>query len=185
VIECTNPAAGCTAGQVLALPGTVNASNPLPAGFTAVVNTPGGGNSRNVRRPDLIPGVDPFLDSDRNFLNPAAFTTPEPGTFGDLPRNAFSGPNFEQVDLIFNKRFRITESMNFEFRTEIFNILNKTNFANPSSTLNNAISASFQPGQAYTQALAGSTFGLLRSTVNRTVGLGTPRQIQFAFRFNF
>jgi len=185
VIECTNPAAGCLAGQVLALPGTVNASNPLPAGFTAVVNTPGGGNSRNVRRPDLIPGVDPFLDSDRNFLNPAAFTTPEPGTFGDLPRNAFSGPNFEQVDLIFNKRFRITESMNFEFRTEIFNILNKTNFANPSSTLNNAITASFQPGQAYTQALAGSTFGLLRSTVNRTVGLGTPRQIQFAFRFNF
>src|SRR5262249_37231132 len=26
------------------------------AGRTAVINTPGGGNSRNVRRPDLIPG---------------------------------------------------------------------------------------------------------------------------------
>jgi len=42
-----------------------------------------------------------------------------------------------------------------------------------------------QPGQAFNLAAAGSTFGLLRSTVNRTVGLGTARQIQFGFRFNF
>jgi hypothetical protein len=39
-----------------------------------------------------------------------------------------------------------------------------------------------QPGQAYTQSAAGSTFGLLRQTVERTVGLGTNRQIQFALR---
>jgi hypothetical protein len=87
--------------------------------------------------------------------------------------------------MIFAKRFRFTETMNFEFRTEIFNIFNQTNFANPGTTLNNSISASFQPGQPYTQALAGSTFGLLTSTVGRTVGLGANRQIQFGFRFNF
>ncbi len=185
VIQCTNPAAGCTAGQVLQLPGTVNAANPLPAGFTAVVNTPGGGNSRNIRRPNLIAGVNPFLNADRNLLNPAAFATPAPGTFGNMPRNALSGPSFRQFDLIAAKRFRFTESMNFEFRTEIFNIFNQTNFANPSSTLNNSLSATFQPGQPFTQSLAGSTFGLLRSTVGRTVGLGSNRQIQFGFRFNF
>src|SRR5205085_3897693 len=78
VIQCTNPAAGCTAGQVLPLPGTINATSRLPAGFTAVVNTPGGGNSRNVRRPNLIEGVNPFLGNDRNFLNPAAFSAPAP-----------------------------------------------------------------------------------------------------------
>ena len=185
VIQCTNPAAGCTAGQVLNLPGTINAASPLPAGFTAVVNVPGGGNSRNIRRPSLFPGVNPFLDADRNFLNPAAFTTPASGTFGNLSRNALSGPSFWQADAIFTKRFHFTEKMNFEFRTEIFNIFNHTNFVNPSATLNNSLSASFQPGQPYTQSLAGSTFGLLRATVNRTVGLGTQRQIQFGFRFNF
>jgi hypothetical protein len=42
-----------------------------------------------------------------------------------------------------------------------------------------------QPGQPFTQAAAGATFGLLRSTVERTVGLGTNRQIQFALRLNF
>lgn len=188
VIVCTNPAAGCTSGQVRPLPGTINAASPLPAGFTAVVNTPGGGASRNVRRPDLIPGVNPYLNADRSLLNPAAFAMPAPGTFGNLERNALRGPNFRQFDLIFNKRFPITETVKVEFRTEIFNLFNFTNFANPSATLNNALGTGanqIQPGQPFTQAAAGSTFGLLRQTVERTVGLGTNRQIQFALRLNF
>jgi hypothetical protein len=179
VIQCTNPALGCTAGQVLALP-----SGMLPAGFTAVINTPGGGASRNIRRPDLIAGVNPYLNSDRSILNPAAFATPAPGTFGNLPRNALRGPIFRQFDMVFGKKFNINETMNVEFRTEVFNIFNITNFANPSATLNSAV-GTLQPGQPFTQAAAGSTFGLLRSTVERTVGLGTNRQIQFALRLNF
>jgi hypothetical protein len=188
VIQCTNAAAGCNAGEVRSLPGTINATTPLPAGFTAVINTPGGGASRNVRRPDLISGVSPYLNNDRSLLNPAAFATPAPGTYGNLPRNALRGPNFKQFDMILNKRFRFTETTNIEFRTEVFNIFNTTNFANPSATLNNALGTGanqLQPGQPFTQAAAGSTFGLLRQTVERTVGLGTNRQIQFALRLNF
>ena len=166
-----------------------------------MVNTPGGGNSRNVRRLNLVTGVSPYLSNDRNFINPAAFSTPAPGTFGDLGRNALTGPGFKQVDAILAKKFRFNERMNFEFRTEIFNIFNRTNFANPSVTLNNALpnlsfntttgaySAStsnvLQPDQAFTQNAAGTTFGLLRSTVGRTVGIGSNRQIQFGLRFNF
>jgi hypothetical protein len=195
-------------GTVVQLPGGISASQPLPAGFTAVVNAPGGGSSRQTRRPDLLPGVSPYLNNDRSFLNPAAFATPGPGTFGNLPRNALKGPNFKQFDLIFSKRFRFSESKNIEFRTEIFNVFNRANFANPASTLNvglvsfstvipdpnknNFTAPAFvlpsngqQPGQAFTQSTAGSTFGLLRQTVERTVGLGTNRQIQFALRFNF
>ena len=102
-------------------------------------------------------------------------------------------------NLILNKRFRFSETKNVEFRTEIFNIFNHANFANPASTLNvalpsltfNATANAFvlgsglQPGQPYTQSAAGSTFGLLRQTAERTVGLGTNRQIQFALRLNF
>jgi hypothetical protein len=194
-------------GFVAQLPSFGTSFPRLPVGFVAVVNTPGGGNSRNIRRPNLISGVNPYLDNDRNFINPAAFAAPAPGTFGDFPRNELSGPSFKQIDLVLAKRFRVTETMNFEFRTEVFNIFNRANFANPSVTLNNPLptlsfnsgtgvySASgsnnpntntvLQPGQAFTQTAAGSTFGLLRSTVGRTVGLGTNRQIQFAFKFNF
>ena len=146
--------------------------------------SPGGGASRNVRRPNTT-GEPFYLDNDRNILNPAAFSIPLPGEFGDLPRNALRGPIFRQFDLILAKKFRVTERVNLQFRTEIFNIFNTTNFANPSATLNNALSASFQPGRPFTQAAAGSTFGQLRQTVERTVGLGTNRQIQFALRLNF
>ena len=186
-------------GFVAQLPGTINAANPLPPGFIAVVNTPSGGASRNVRRPDLVPGVNPYLSNDRLILNPAAFATPAPGTFGNVPRNFLRGPGFKQFDLVFNKRIKFSESKNLEFRTEIFNVLNHTNFDIPGSRLNLALpsvtqagglytvstSNVVQPGQAYTQSAAGGTFGLLRQTVVRDVGLGTSRQIQFALRFNF
>jgi hypothetical protein len=170
-------------------------SGTLPVGFVGVVNTPGGGASRNVRRPNLIPGVSPYLNNDRSLINPAAFSIPLPGTFGDLARNALRGPNFKQFDLVLNKRFALTESTNLEFRTEIFNIFNFTNFAVPATTLNNALPTittagvvspgGLQPGTGFSQSQAGGTFGLLRQTVERTVGLGTNRQIQFALRLNF
>ena len=38
--------------------------NPA-ADRVAVINTPGGGASRNVRRPDLVPGVDPIIYTER------------------------------------------------------------------------------------------------------------------------
>lgn len=211
VVQC-KLAAGCPNGAgtpfangfTAQLP-SISASFPaLPTGFVAVVNTPGGGASRNVRRPDLIAGVNSFLDADRQFLNPAAFATPAPGAWGNLSRNAFSGPTFQQFDMAFVRRFHIKETMNFEFRTEVFNIFNHANFANPSASLSlalptltcvtpaagtcssyNVTGTNLQPGAAYTQSAAGSTFGLLRATVGRTVGLGSNRQIQFGFRFSF
>ncbi len=175
----------------------------LPPGFIAVINSPGGGSSRQTRRPNLVPGVSPYLKNDRNYLNPAAFSLPAPGTFGNLPRNALRGPNFYQVDLVLGKRFRISERIGVQFRTEVFNLFNRANFANPSSTLNNplpnftytpssgsssafyTIGGGLQPGEAFTPVRAGSTFGLLRQTVERTVGFGTNRQIQFALRLDF
>lgn len=157
------------------------------AGRTAMINTPGGGASRNVRRPDLIPGVNPFLDSGRNFLNPAAFAIPKPGTFGNLQRGALHGPNFKQFDLVLVKRFFIKEKANVEFRAEFYNIFNFTNYANPPVTLPNVLGTDanqLQPGVPFSKAAAGS-FGTFSSTVERTVGLGTNRQIQFALRFSF
>src|SRR5690606_27817471 len=197
---CPNGSGGYFANGFVAQLPTFNSSfTALPIGFAAVVNTPGGGSSRDGRRPNNVAGVTPFLNADRRFLNPAAFTAPGPGEWGDLSRNALSGPSFRQVDMVFAKKFSIGERASFEFRTEVFNILNQANFSNPSATLSLALprlscsagcttytassgSNVLQPGQAYTQEPAGSTFGLLRSTVGRTVGLGTKRQVQFADR---
>jgi carboxypeptidase family protein len=181
-----------TRNDIAYVDGAGNVFNNPAADRTAVVNTPGGGASRNQRRPDLIPGVDPFIqDGGLLFLNPAAFATPKPGTFGNLVRNQIHGPGFKQVDAVISKRVSLGGVPNIELRAEIFNLFNFTNFANPGGTLPNALPSTalteankVQPGQPFTNAAAG-TFGRLTSTVGRTVGLGTPRQVQFALRFNF
>jgi hypothetical protein len=152
----------------------------------AAINTPGGGASRNVRRPDLVTGVNPYLNQDRSLLNPAAFTIPQPGTFGNLMRGSLRGPDFRQVDFIVNKQSRVTETSSIDFRAEFFDIFNMTNFASPPVTLPNQLGVGtnlLQPGQPHTAAAAGS-LGAMSSTVEKTVGLGTNRQIQFALRFS-
>lgn len=193
---CTLGTSTVSQGFVIATPGTINAATPLPTGFVVVVNTPGGNASRNTRRPDLISGVNPFLDlgNGLRYLNPAAFAMPAPGTYGNLARNALKGPQFHQFDLTLQKRFAITERMNIEFRTEFYNLFNRANFANPPATLPNNLTtttASLQPGVAYTipgqgtNTTSAGQFGVINGTVGRTVGLGTNRQIQFAARLNF
>ena len=156
---------------------------------------PGGGNSRNIRRPDYIAGVNPYVQTSTGFfINPAAFALPAPGTFGNLGRNALKGPRLAQLDLTLVKKFRVTERANVEFRAEIYNILNHANFAVPASRLgaglpsgtgNLGAANTLQPGQAYNPTAAGGTFGLLTSTVSQFIGQGTNRQIQLALRLNF
>jgi hypothetical protein len=168
-----------------------------------VINTPGGGSSRNVRRPDVVAGVNPYAGTGLQFLNPAAFSLPQPGSFGNYGRNALHGPNLAQLDLTLSKRFNISETTNVEFRAEVYNILNHTNFANPGNVrLREPLPAgctgcaggivppanylnTLQPGQALSTSTAGGLWGSLNSTVGNQIGLGTNRQIQLALRFNF
>lgn len=173
--------------DVVYIDGAGNVFGSPAAGRTAVINTPGGGNSRNVRRPNIVPGVSPYLKDGTQWLNPAAFSTPAPGEFGNMQRGSIRGPNFKQMDLLVSKRVDVRSSSSFEFRIEVFNLFNVTNFANPPATLPNVLGTGtnqLQPDQPYTAAAAG-TFGKVTSTVGRTVGLGTSRQVQFAIRLNF
>jgi len=161
-----------------------------PGGGIAVVNNPYGGAFRSNRRPSVVPGVDPFLHTSEGkvLLNPAAFTIPQPGAFGNLGRYALHGFGMAQLDFTLHKQFRIDEIRNIEFRAEIYNILNRANFANPPAVLNNALGTGanqIQPGQAYSSGSAGGAFGVANSTVSKDVGLGAQRQIQFSLRFNF
>jgi hypothetical protein len=157
---------------------------------TAVIDNPYGGAFRNNRRPDVVAGVDPFLHTGdkRYFLNPAAFTFPQPGRFGNLGRYALHGPGLSQLDFTAHKKFPIDEKRNLEFRAEFYNILNRANFANPPAVLATGLGTGtnqIQPGQPYASASAGAAFGVFNSTVSKDVGLGAQRQIQLSLRFNF
>jgi hypothetical protein len=158
---------------------------------TAVVNVPGGGSSVQVRRPDLVPGVNPYVATSTGYyLNPAAFAIPQPGTYGNLGRNALRGPGFAQLDATVSKRFPISEKVAIELRGDIYNLLNHPNFANPPSQLGDPVPSSpgglgLPPGSALTPSAAGTGYGLLSSTVSQFIGLGTARQIQLALRLVF
>ena len=144
-----------------------------------VTNIPGG-NSRGTQRPDVVPGVDPYLKDGVRWLNPAAFTTPQPGTFGNLARNALRGPEFVQLDMMFSKDFQFAQSQSFQLRVELFNLTNRLNYENPAASLPGNGTA----GVPFTDAQAG-TFGYMLGPLNRTVGLGTARQTQISLRYSF
>src|SRR5260370_3175021 len=160
---------------------------------TSLVNVPDGGQSRNVARPDVVKGVEPYLHNQGwLYINPAAFSIPAPGTYGDLGRNALRGPGISQWDLTLSKKFPVRETMNFEFRAECYNLLNSPVYQVPNY---NTVSGSqarladatgiIQPGQPYTAPAAGGNYGALTQTVTNTVGFGTNRQFQLALRFSF
>jgi hypothetical protein len=77
------------------------------------------------------------------------------------------GPGFNNVDFSVLKNTNITESVRVQFRTEIFDLFNHTNFG--------------QPG-----GVVGSTnFGRITNTRFPTGDSGSSRQLQFALKLIF
>jgi len=137
---------------------------------------------------DADPGVDPYVRDGQQWLNPAAFAIPAPGTFGNLRRGEIRGPSFKQIELSLDKKLSMGGRRSVDLRVEVFNLLDWVNYRNPSGQRGNALGTGtkqIQPGQPFTQAAAGGTWGRLTSTVGQTVGLGTSRQVQFAARISF
>src|SRR5205085_10039179 len=73
---------------------------------TPLVNVPGGGQSCNVARPDLVPGVDPYIHNQGwLYVNPAAFSMSAPSTYGNLGGTALRGPGLSPVESTLSKAF--------------------------------------------------------------------------------
>ncbi|MEO6829159.1 MAG: TonB-dependent receptor, partial [Acidobacteriaceae bacterium] len=126
------------------------------------------GNSSSPQRPDLVPGVSflPVLGrSPRHWINPAAFTMPASGTFGNSPRNLLRGPGTWQVDLSLQKELLDIHQFNLSFRADGFNLFNHAEYGLPATNLS---AGNF--GQITTQLNPGAT------------GTGTQRVFQVSLR---
>jgi hypothetical protein len=89
------------------------------------------------------------------------FTTPPANApYGNVGRNSFRSPNFDQWDFSVDKNFQVCECARLQFRAEFFNLLNHTNFGIPTPVTTNA------------------AFGTIRNTY-------PSRQIQFALKVIF
>jgi hypothetical protein len=123
------------------------------------------------QRPNLVLGV-PIYAANQSipnvWFNPAAFSTPANGTWGNLGRYIASGPNNYEIDTGLQKRFRLTEKLGLNFRASAFNLANNPQWANPSGNSSS------------------SSFGRITSILNTgATGTGAPRRVEFMLRAEF
>ena len=140
-----------------------------------------GTNDEN-QRANYIPGVNPYAGFKQekinaNWLNPAAFVDADPGTFGDTKRNGYVGPGYSEVDLSVFKNTPITERISTQFRVEMFNLFNRTNFAPP-------LNGDYNPSYTYDNALnLFTTIGSFNGAPG--IGAGEPFNTQLALKIIF
>lgn len=102
-------------------PYTVTAS-PLACGCLGATAVPAAFNS-SVAPQSSINGSATF--------NPGAFRSPAAGTFGNLSRNGFRGPDMFTYNTALFRNFAVGENFKLELRGEVYNLTNTTNPINP------------------------------------------------------
>ena len=118
----------------------------------------------SAQRPNLVGNSNNGPRKVNAWLNSNAFqrldATANAGQFGTEGRNVNVGPAYADWDLAALKNFKVTESKQFQFRTELFNVLNRTNFRLPDSDISSP-------------------------TFNHILAAQAPRQVQFALKFMY
>jgi hypothetical protein len=114
-------------------------------------------------RPDLVA---PFRRLDPRapgnvFFDTASFAPAALGRIGNAPRTICCGPGIANWDIGLHRSFGLGERRRLEFRAEVFNVLNKTQFFNPVGDIS-----------------AGQDFG-------RITRARSPREVQFALKLYF
>ncbi|MFC6645261.1 carboxypeptidase regulatory-like domain-containing protein [Granulicella cerasi] len=112
------------------------------------------------------------------------FTTPPTSAaggyarVGNISRNKYYGPGYNDLDLSAFKGFHITQRVNAEFRAQAFNLFNHPQFSNPDATIHDG-------------ATSGANYVV--SSVNNVGGFGTisgiryesQREVELGFRLSF
>lgn len=73
------------------------------------------------------------------WFDTSCFQLPAFRTFGNAGIRYLDGPGYKNVDFSLNRRFRMAENMNLQFRAEFFNFFNHTNLNFPNATLESAL----------------------------------------------
>lgn len=172
------------------LGGIFSASTGVPFTMTIAPDPLGMNSTDSFSFPDIVKGCNP-IHGGLNYLNLNCFTLPQatpdiaslcvpfsgvsaPGTCANLlgsgGRNSIVGPGLVELDASLVKNTyirRISEQFNIQFRLEVFNLANHTNF-NPPTANSQIFNGDGSTG--------GLTPGLLNSTST------TSRQVQVALK---
>ena len=129
--------------------------NPLT--ITIVPDRAGVGGSG--QRPNLLGPVE-RIGTIARWFNTDVFALPTAGTFGNAGRSLVRGPGIRNFDVSFSKRIAFTERISLQFRGELFNLFNHTQFSGVGTSV------------------GAGTFG-------QVVSARDPRIVQFGLRLAF
>src|SRR5437867_2905535 len=104
---------------------------------------------------------DPYGAGTTNYLNPLAFSYPDPGKYGNEPARGIEGPSYWNIDTALARVLQVAGGRTVELRIEVFNLLNHVNWGDPGTNLDAA------------------TFGRI------TTQNGNSRILQFALKYGF
>ena len=150
-------------------------------------------------RPDLIPGIPLYLDDPAapggkrfnktripgNTRQVGPFFVPAENRQGSLGRNVLRGFSIYQLDFALSRNFNLKEKLDLRFKTEVFNIFNHPNFADPIGSLGTTLPTNPQFG------LSDRTFGASLGSggtgggFNPLYQIGGPRSIQLCLKIQF
>jgi len=163
------------------LSGIIGLQSGFPFSPQLGYNPTGSGDTRNPVRPNLNPSFHGNLypRTPQQYFNPAAFTAPAYGTFGNLGRDTLTGPGLANVDLSLVKVTQLGERVRAQFRVEFFNVLNHTNFATPNPVVFSSGPTQGSVANQNVVAVPSPTAGVITTTAT------TSRQIQFGLKLLF
>lgn len=101
-------------------------------------------------------------------VNAAAFAIPDFGFAGNVGKNRFFGPGYNNWDAVLSKDTTITERVKLQFRFEVYNLFNRVQFSQPDNLLQD-----------------GAQFGFSSTTLGRPDGTTSSRQLQFGLKLFF
>jgi hypothetical protein len=116
-------------------------------------------------------------------LDTSCFAPPQPGSDGaESARFFVRNPPINNLDFSLSKTFQLPKTMRFEFRVDMFNALNKTQFTGVNSTANFASltdrTITNLPYDAQGNLVRPNGFGAI-------TGVSAPRTLQLVTRFTF
>jgi len=154
------------------------------------------GSGEGFGRLDLVGNPYAGTSMPGNILNLAAFVVPcnwngsactSNWHFGNVGRNAFTGPHYRDFDFSLAKNTPLGERVTMQVRADFFNIFNHPNFSNPELPCYCVDALNGSPPD-----INGHPTGNLAITATPDVGSGNPflggggpRDIQLGLRFSF
>src|SRR5579883_1248314 len=150
---------------------SVNSIATIQSGFPFTpqlsYNPSNNGDTRNPVRPFANPNFrgSAIIGRPSQWFNPDAFLQPPPnsGFYGNLGRDTLIGPGLGTWDFSAVKNTALRERLTLQFRSEIFNLLNRANFNTPNLIV-------------FTPSGVSGTAGAISSTTT------TSRQVQFGLK---